>query len=692
MKLIEVRIQNFKSIEDAVVEDIGDIDVFCGKNNSGKTSILEAINVLKMCSIHHEIQFQTLSKSLFSGENLKKKMSITLVFELGAEERREWVLNCFSQVPESRLKTILESKFLEKVEYCFNSFGDSTFFGLSQIRFTGTDNKFGLMQRTIQDRTKMQITDFDYFLNNNQQMTGDSLTSSSKKNTNMKTDFELVNRPFVAFQNWIDRLYFFSSFRHSNRNLEAKITENLAADGSNLVQRIFTMKANEDENWEKLQGFVENALPDVGDLQSRINSQNRTDTVFVDRKWNIEIDIHDMGSGIEQLLMIACVLIPETRGSLIMIEAPEHHLHPGAQRTLLGFLKENLKSNQVLITTHSPVFLSQKEITTHIVTKKSSGTKIQKVEESDDLSLALTELGSKNSDILLADMVLFVEGDSDEIIIKTWAKKLGVDFDAKNILCLRIGGCRNLDYYANSDILQRISKLKIPYVFILDRDEKSETTLTKIQAQIQNVCILERREIENYLLDAECILEAMRIKAKDNKVANEQLAQTKPDEIERCVINHASGFKNLVLLKRIRTEMGGITFLSDEGLNQLMKDTEGLELTGIVDKICQVVDADVKDKCGKARTMSIAEKQFLELNEVWAEKNEEKIKKIAPGEEILKATFKTYGLKYDKSKDGMRIAQQMKINQIPSEIRTAIDGLIKQEVDMGGPNFALRNT
>jgi len=670
--LSAVKVNNFKSLESTEITDIGSIDIIAGKNNSGKSSILEAINIATQSTISQNFQTQLASK-YFSGEDIKRAVAISLIFDIKEETRQSWV----GSLTENKqiMQKVLETAFMKKVEFYFGLISPqgqqnpSNQFGLMTIRCMGTDGLFGdiMTRRSIE---QFELARLKPNLEQNGDLTSQGITSIGKfvipSNTvfsNSKSDVFFI---ILALQDWARQIYYFSAFRQSAIELEAKTTPNLENNGNNLVQRLFTIKQNEDQNWKSIQKFVERTLPDLGTLQSRVNNNRTTKTVFVDKKWGIEIDIHDMGSGIEQLVMIACVLISKVQGSLIMIESPEHHLHPGAQRVLLEFLRQNLKKNQILMTTHSPVFLGQKDIALHLVTKSIDGTKVQKVEDLYDLSLALSELGSKNSDLLLADIALFVEGESDEGILKTWANKLGIDFESNNVLCLHIHGCRNLNYYVNSEVLDRISKLKMPYYFIIDSDEKSLETISKIKSQITNLFILERREIENYLLNATWILEALKIKAKDAN-CQASLEKVQPSDIAQQIRKHAKELRNLVLMKRIKTEIGGGTFLSDDTFNRLIKETEGSDAQTIIEKVCDSINSTMKEKCSKEKITDIVNKQYIELNEAW-EKGQEEIIKIAPGEEILTATFQEYGLKYNKLKDGQRIAQQAKDDEIPSEI------------------------
>lgn len=690
MKLREIRIQNFKSIENATVENIGNIDIFSGRNNSGKTAILEALTTLLGCRVYPQVENASLPPKLFSGKKFEEKiMEITLVFELNKTERSNGIIKYYHGASPTRLNRLIETNFLQKVEYTFQSFKGTNAFGLFQIRITGTDSEFGVIAER-EEENKFLVTNIHALLTSNGPLTSEGLTAN--RLTVILTQPGVVSRshpwnyPFKLFQDLMQGMYSFSPFRTSQPIMEAKTTKNLANNGSNLVQRIYTMKQNEDENWRQLREFAKIALPDLGLLQSRSVGKD-TVTVFRDKKWKFDIDIHDMGSGIEQLLMIACVLISKSQGSLILIETPEHHMHPGAQRTLLQFIRDNLKNNQILITTHSPIFLSQRDLAMHVVTKTNEGTKVKRIEELDDLSQALGELGSRNSDLLLADFVIFVEGPSDEKIIKTWAKTLKVNFDSRNIFCITIGGSRNFYYYANSDVLQRISlKSPIPHLFIIDKDEKSNRTIQKIQEQVkENIHILERREIENYLLLPKYILEIMRIKAKGNQGILEKLETVQPEDIKQLISSKMDELKNVVLIKRIREEIGGGTFLPDVVLGNLIAETKEVNLNALfdrmytldtlVDKIYKAVTKTVNDRCSKDRLKNIVKEQASTIKEIWTDGKDEDKKKIVPGEAVLKGVFENFGLKYDKMKDGERIAQKMKVDEIQPEIRSILEKL-----------------
>jgi predicted ATP-dependent endonuclease of OLD family len=671
MKLHDLRIQNFKSIEDAAIENVGDLDVFSGKNNAGKTAIFEAISTALKCPVYPQIANHAIPPNLITGKKPDGRiMRISLVFVLDDKERLNGIQQYLPGGSQPDIDTIANTKFLEKIEYEYSTYPNiSTNLCLYQIRISGEHGEFGIIAQ--RNGNNVLTTNIEQTFLSEKSLTSKNLTDRCRDNG----DFHIKRRgnlafPFILLHNFANKVILFSPFRQSKPSMPTKTTKSLDPTASNLVQRIFTLKNTEEEKYKQLCNFAETVLPQLGTFKSTIVGEDAAVCVFADEKWGIDIDIHEMGSGVEQLLTIACEMISQNNW-LIMIENPEHHLHPGAQRSLLHFIRENLKDSQVFISAHSPVFLNQKDLTIHIIKKTNEGTKVKRVQELNDLSSALDDLGSRNSDIMFADFVLFVEGPTDESIFKIWAKKLGVDFDSNNVSCITIHGSRNFNYYANSDILQRFSsRSPVPHLFIIDRDEKSEDTIQKIKNTINQLHILKQREIENYFFSPRLILEALKIKAQGNSSALEKLQNLKPDDIEQLLMSKIEKLKHHVILKRIKEEIGGGTFLPDEALNAIIEETKNIDMRVLTDRLTKVIQIMLNGKCGKERIRQIVNEQTLSVNNIWT--NGEEKKKVTPGEEVLTEIFKEFGFNYNKEIDGQRIAQLMKAEEIPSEIKLLI--------------------
>src|SRR5262249_40177858 len=145
--------------------------------------------------------------------------------------------------------------------------------------------------------------------------------------------------------------------------------------------------------------------------------------------------------------------------SPLFVEEPESHLHARAQR----FLIERLygKRRQVFLTTHSPVFINiPGRVSLQQVTMKAGRTAIARVKGLADLSGVLEDIGARNSDVLLSDAVVFVEGPADKRAFEFWSETIGKPLAESNITVLPMGGGEFAErgVRARAEILEGISQ------------------------------------------------------------------------------------------------------------------------------------------------------------------------------------------------------------------------------------------
>jgi predicted ATP-dependent endonuclease of OLD family len=128
---------------------------------------------------------------------------------------------------------------------------------------------------------------------------------------------------------------------------------------------------------------------------------------------------------------------------VIAVEEPEVHLHANAQRTFLSYLKEVSKDHQVIITTHSPIFVDRAEPENVTVLRRV--TKINTARGNNDESKAgvtlpiadshkenwkeiINSLGIHLSDALMAGEVnLLVEGATEMTLLPAMAGSLAAN-------------------------------------------------------------------------------------------------------------------------------------------------------------------------------------------------------------------------------------------------------------------------
>lgn len=117
------------------------------------------------------------------------------------------------------------------------------------------------------------------------------------------------------------------------------------------------------------------------------------------------------------------------KGSLCIIEEPETHLHPILQRRLAARLAALARERklQVFLSTHSTVFLNPSSWQANEADLAIFHVDGRNVVRIDNVQAhhgkLLDELGTKVSDLLQANCVVWVEGPSDRIYIRHWLDK-----------------------------------------------------------------------------------------------------------------------------------------------------------------------------------------------------------------------------------------------------------------------------
>ena len=178
------------------------------------------------------------------------------------------------------------------------------------------------------------------------------------------------------------------------------------------------------------------------------------------------IPMSHKGTGYRRLFMVARFryLAQKTKGLNVvyLIEEPETFLHPSAQNDLLIALRELSDDNQVIITTHSPVFTGATHLESVILCKKRNGSEYENCACSSPevfLRSIVDELGIKPSHNLrdTHDKILFVESHNDAKFYNIICQMLSLGFLEGNekLLVLPFGGGEDIDSFLNIDYFDK---------------------------------------------------------------------------------------------------------------------------------------------------------------------------------------------------------------------------------------------
>ncbi|WP_347839955.1 AAA family ATPase [uncultured Draconibacterium sp.] len=135
---------------------------------------------------------------------------------------------------------------------------------------------------------------------------------------------------------------------------------------------------------------------------------------------------------------------------ILAIEEPEAHLHPAMQYKFLKFLKENNKNKtkQVFITSHSPSITSAVELDNIICLHRLDNGQLNIAylgrvfgdDEQDSKAYVQRFLDATKSDMLFSKSVVFVEGITEQLLLPVFAEYNGESLESEHVSVINIGG------------------------------------------------------------------------------------------------------------------------------------------------------------------------------------------------------------------------------------------------------------
>ncbi len=311
------------------------------------------------------------------------------------------------------------------------------------------------------------------------------------------------------------------------KSIKSKTIGFSGENSTDIIQEIINRTGKdsqlvEDELLNELNKIVN---PDVifTRILVQINNNEEWEIFFEDKDRN-RIALSKMGSGIKTVLLVLLnlIVIPEIHGKnkdsyVFALEELENNLHPSLQRRLYNYIKEYSEKHQAyfFLTTHSNVVIDafstcENSQIIHVVNDGVKSTTSTVLSNNGTKSI-LNDLGLKASDILQSNGVIWVEGPSDRNYINKWLEILAPELKEGIHYSIMFYGGRllsNLSFdfdWFNKDVIPLL-KINSNAFVVIDRDGKTvETELNKTKTRISeeigpdNYWITEGREIENYL-------------------------------------------------------------------------------------------------------------------------------------------------------------------------------------------------
>lgn len=448
MKLSSFSVNNYRSITKAHKIQTDSMTVLVGKNNEGKSNILRALNVaMNLMKLYAENPRALSSyrryynyKKLYNWEydypvslqekNANGNSSIDLVFELSESEIAD-----IRSITGIRLTSGIPVRVYINAT---NARIDIPKGGTHA--FSDPENK----QKIIEYVCKK--IDFIF------------IPAVRTERDSLQVIRELIENELAALENDPEYL----SAMETVNKLQESVLNRIACEIVTPLQEY---------------------LPSVRDVRISVQKEQRR----VALRKDIEVTIDDgtptpiefKGDGIKSLTALAMLnnSSQSDKVSVIAIEEPESHLHPESARQLHETIIALSQNHQVVLTTHSPLFVNRVDLKSNIIVNSGKATAVKKIKEIRDV------LGTRVSDNLInAEFALVVEGETDKITLSKILPQM-----SEKIKRALQNGVLVIDYLAGSGnpsyILSHYTSIQCRYHVLLDNDDAGRSCGEAAQRQ-----------------------------------------------------------------------------------------------------------------------------------------------------------------------------------------------------------------
>lgn len=284
------------------------------------------------------------------------------------------------------------------------------------------------------------------------------------------------------------------AFKESNDDLDHTLVITMQ-EANEKVENFFLEEYKEGRSLVK---DIEVLLSDFHDVADQSKSRSKfsvsqTDLTSILKRLSLDTEDINLGLGNLNLLFIATELLllkNESEDNVIgpqitLIEEIEAHLHTQAQIRLIKYLEEELerkkKKNQYILTSHSTNLVASVDPRNIIFMNNRIAYPLREEYtqlEHEDYAFLERFLDSTKSNLFFAKGIIFVEGDSEMLLLPALANLIGYPLHKSGVSLVNVSGTsfeRYIKLFSRSDLWKETMKrpsISTPISVITDLDVK----------------------------------------------------------------------------------------------------------------------------------------------------------------------------------------------------------------------------
>lgn len=530
MKIKKLKLKNFRIFRNETVIDFEELTAFIGKNDIGKSSILDALDIFfngKEAQV--KLDKEDISKGADSNdiligvvfENYPQDIVIDATVKTNLKE--EFLLNKDNLLEIKKIFTdgdIKKEKTYIVANHPTNELlKDLLTLKISELKKRAEELGIDLSEEDKRIASKIREAIRGHFNREDIEL----------KEIEILIDKEGAKQIWDQLKNYLPLYALFKSDRQNvDQDTEVqdpmKIAIKKFLKGEEIKKKLKEIKAEVEEEMTKIANDTIEKLnemnPEIAqELKPKI-PEPKWESVFkgITISSDKDIPLNKRGSGVRRLILLNFFRAEAEKKKeernvpdiVYAFEEPETSQHPEHQKKLIeAFLSLSERENiQIILTTHSPGIANllpieslrflYKEDEGKVAVKKGSDHVLERIAE----SLGVLPTIDKNR-IEQLKLIVCVEGPTDVEFFKRLGKiiddELKIDFENdKRIIIIPIGGS-TLKHWVDNHYLKKLGKPEI-HIYDGDKEEyKRKAEEINHRGDGSKGFITNKREIENYV-------------------------------------------------------------------------------------------------------------------------------------------------------------------------------------------------
>ena len=508
MKLVRLHIEGFRGFAEQTTVNFNNLDVFVGRNDVGKSSLFDALNIffgeskIDQGDVNTGIRNTSSPSVVISCEFTNYPDKLVIDASNRISPREEYLLNSNHNI---HIRKKYTGKSLQISTYLVAKHpieqGDLLELNISELktRAKGLNLDLSNVNQSVKADIRHAIWDGC--------RAGESLEEKE-----IPIDANKSKGEFKSIEKKLrEEMPIFALFKSDRQNLDqdpeaqnplkSAVKEILKMREQELDQIAYQIKEQLQEVADKTVEKIQEMSPEIAEqLTPNIGDPSWEKVFKISLTSEEEVPVNKRGSGVRRLILLNFFRVKaeersEGKNIIYAIEEPETSQHPDHQKMLISALEDLANRNdcQVFVTTHTPMLTNLvSNNSLHYVKIDNGKRKVIDNLSDEHRKEIIDSLG------ILPDnrvkLFLFVEGKNDIDFLKGISKKLlSPDLseaeNKKELIFLPMGGS-NLQLWSN-----RLSGLNKKEIYIYDRDNQSVVTPPPGSTRFQTV----KKEMENYI-------------------------------------------------------------------------------------------------------------------------------------------------------------------------------------------------